>query len=560
MQSKILRRLAGLAETTGWLPHDHRGIWIDPNTGHQWQWNQDMQDYLPIRTDKNHGPNLDDLGSRIKKAKTTFTERGESMTNEKKMSASDLRQREKIVLGMKKNKADLKKRYGDRWQDVMYATATKQALEDSMEESRNQQVRDRTFTKMVEPLKTKQWLKDMGKKKDDKEKENEMQEGYYEMPRVDLPDEIPGMEGPWQMRSGRIVYYDPREGKYYDRSTDMYLSDQEAHEMQYPDLYREFAEFMGRPITEEPGSEWKQMKAFQVAIPANVYSGKYYDYRVYPYHVIQGQDGVETPEDAVQWVLNNQDKVLDKFQKARYNGRRIIMNPASKNVFFDKINPRMVKLIDITRKVSTQAESLNQNAVEEEKKGLYYYVNKRKKAGTSRPKGHPKAPSDQDWKNAAKTAKESVSFMEEDPCWDGYEQVGMKTKNGKRVPNCVPKEGIEEGYPDNYRDPYAGEPSDREVDTAYDFAADMMKDFLRTSMAQATMQDLRDPGLDPEDREGLTQDLMSDLIGTGRNAVENEYGWEPDYDILQREAKSLIQELLSINETQYERIRKLAGI
>lgn len=25
------------------------------------------------------------------------------------------------------------------------------------------------------------------------------------------------------------------------------------------------------------------------------------------------------------------------------------------------------------------------------------------------------------------------------PCWEGYEMVGWKTKNGKRVPNCVPK-------------------------------------------------------------------------------------------------------------------------
>ena len=25
------------------------------------------------------------------------------------------------------------------------------------------------------------------------------------------------------------------------------------------------------------------------------------------------------------------------------------------------------------------------------------------------------------------------------PCWKGYEAVGMKTKNGKKVPNCVPK-------------------------------------------------------------------------------------------------------------------------
>ena len=28
----------------------------------------------------------------------------------------------------------------------------------------------------------------------------------------------------------------------------------------------------------------------------------------------------------------------------------------------------------------------------------------------------------------------------EDPCWDGYQQYGMKDKNGKKVPNCIPKE------------------------------------------------------------------------------------------------------------------------
>ena len=27
----------------------------------------------------------------------------------------------------------------------------------------------------------------------------------------------------------------------------------------------------------------------------------------------------------------------------------------------------------------------------------------------------------------------------EDPCWEGYEMVGFKTKNNRRVPNCVPK-------------------------------------------------------------------------------------------------------------------------
>jgi len=28
-----------------------------------------------------------------------------------------------------------------------------------------------------------------------------------------------------------------------------------------------------------------------------------------------------------------------------------------------------------------------------------------------------------------------------DACWKGYEAVGMKTKNGRKVPNCVPKNG-----------------------------------------------------------------------------------------------------------------------
>jgi len=33
--------------------------------------------------------------------------------------------------------------------------------------------------------------------------------------------------------------------------------------------------------------------------------------------------------------------------------------------------------------------------------------------------------------------------MKKDPCWNGYQMVGMKKKNGKEVPNCVPtNEGV----------------------------------------------------------------------------------------------------------------------
>jgi hypothetical protein len=34
-------------------------------------------------------------------------------------------------------------------------------------------------------------------------------------------------------------------------------------------------------------------------------------------------------------------------------------------------------------------------------------------------------------------------IQEEDPCWKGYTQVGMKDKGGKKVPNCVPSKGKE---------------------------------------------------------------------------------------------------------------------
>lgn len=33
-----------------------------------------------------------------------------------------------------------------------------------------------------------------------------------------------GLEGPFSMKNGKVLYYDPKEGNYYDRDTDMYVS------------------------------------------------------------------------------------------------------------------------------------------------------------------------------------------------------------------------------------------------------------------------------------------------------------------------------------------------
>ena len=33
----------------------------------------------------------------------------------------------------------------------------------------------------------------------------------------------------------------------------------------------------------------------------------------------------------------------------------------------------------------------------------------------------------------------SKTRMVKKACWRGYEMIGTKTKNGRKVPNCVPK-------------------------------------------------------------------------------------------------------------------------
>lgn len=36
-----------------------------------------------------------------------------------------------------------------------------------------------------------------------------------------------GLEGPFRFKNGQILYYDRKEGKYYDSLTDMYVDDPE---------------------------------------------------------------------------------------------------------------------------------------------------------------------------------------------------------------------------------------------------------------------------------------------------------------------------------------------
>ena len=48
----------------------------------------------------------------------------------------------------------------------------------------------------------------------------------------------------------------------------------------------------------------------------------------------------------------------------------------------------------------------------------------------------------QDWKEASldEIPQEGITASTDNPCWDGYVMVGMKTVDGKEVPNCVPSD------------------------------------------------------------------------------------------------------------------------
>ena len=104
----------------------------------------------------------DKLKSSITENKATGTEEifTDNNLGEEEMSDKQKAKREKIVLSMKDKQADFKQRYGKNWKNVMYATATKQAMaEEVVDESfedehgigkspkKNQDVADKAYLK-----------------------------------------------------------------------------------------------------------------------------------------------------------------------------------------------------------------------------------------------------------------------------------------------------------------------------------------------------------------------------------------------------------------------------
>lgn len=64
-------------------------------------------------------------------------------------------------------------------------------------------------------------------------REKPVAEGYRVVPDIDREryTERPGLEGPFHTKSGKVVYYDKQEGKYYDPNSDFYISHEDWQAM-----------------------------------------------------------------------------------------------------------------------------------------------------------------------------------------------------------------------------------------------------------------------------------------------------------------------------------------
>jgi DNA ligase-1 len=146
-----------------------------------------------------------------------------------------------------------------------------------------------------------------------------------------------------------------------------------------------------------------------------------------------------------QAVAGGFEGIMIKDPEARYETRRSVAWLKQKP--FIEVSLTVVGFEEGTGKNAgkrvNDCEKIKEDEVEEAaKKGLYYNVNKRKKAGTSRDASHPEAPTAQAWKDAAKTAKKDVKEASghiptnkkeaEDPRWSNAITVDIGPDEDKK--------------------------------------------------------------------------------------------------------------------------------
>ena len=120
-------------------------------------------------------------------------------------------------------------------------------------------------------------------------------EGYKILPPMDSKYVArDGLEGPFTTLSGKVVYYDPKEGKYYDPDTDIYLTYDEfrQYDNDYSGIKGEEADDFVKDIEPKETNEWVQDS------PAQGFSGQE---RNFIQELCLRMDGVSKTPNGLQW-------------------------------------------------------------------------------------------------------------------------------------------------------------------------------------------------------------------------------------------------------------------
>ena len=265
----------------------------------------------------------------------------------------------------------------------------------------------------------------------------EINEGYKVLPPMDKEkyQARDGLEGPFSTLSGKVVYYDPKEGKYYDPDTDMYMS--------YDEFRRYDDDYKGMKDERDEVNE-----AHQIDWPYEDMEDHAYNAIRHGMHAYDAFDHVfSMAKDEYQrdWLNDNKDDIIKMFasyglqteglEEGQISEARWEFKPNKTYMVGDRLTwddkyefYLSQEDADILNKFMQQAEN------DDIRKKVWRVFWSSEETGDTA-QGPAKAIAYAKKKLGISEAKQRL-----DPkCWDGYKKQGTKMKGGKRVNNCVPK-------------------------------------------------------------------------------------------------------------------------
>ena len=244
-------------------------------------------------------------------------------------------------------------------------------------------------------------------------------EGYKVMPPMDSKYVArKGLEGPFTTLSGKVVYYDPKEGKYYDPDTDIYLTYDEfrQYDNDYSGIKGEKADDFIDDIAPKETNEWVQDS------PAQGFSGQE---RNFIQELCLRMDGVSKTPNGLQW--QGKSKTWDEGNVLSDKGKlTTVMLWAKKNI--DDLYHKMGSEFQVYSDGNDEGDSGRGQS--DGNQIIQNIINKVGKIGEETvkgPRGH--------------LSSIVADDLNEIDCWDGYKKDGTKPGTGKnkdkRVNNCV---------------------------------------------------------------------------------------------------------------------------